>query len=87
MSLIPGARLWAPYRALQDVVNAAIHKREAGSIHDLELALRRHKPDFISLLKVPVSFMELKCYYLDVLVSLKRNQTMTSMNDCMHMSV
>ncbi|XP_025098310.1 nuclear pore complex protein Nup205-like isoform X3 [Pomacea canaliculata] len=53
MAVNLGARLWAPYRALQDVVNAAIHKREAGSIHDLELALRRHKPDFISLLKVP----------------------------------
>nr|KAG5691716.1 hypothetical protein BaRGS_010219 [Batillaria attramentaria] len=37
----------------KDVVNAAIHKREPGSIHDLELALRKHKPDFISLLKIP----------------------------------
>ncbi|KAL8613661.1 hypothetical protein ACOMHN_029753 [Nucella lapillus] len=48
-----GARLWAPFRALLDVVNCAIHKREPGSVHDLELALRKHKPDFVSLLKTP----------------------------------
>ena len=56
---LAGARLWAPFRALLDVVNAAICKREPGSIHDRELALLKHKPDFISLLKTPVS----KNYY------------------------
>ncbi|KAK7106896.1 nuclear pore complex protein Nup205-like [Littorina saxatilis] len=53
VNLVSGARLWAPFRALQDVVNAAIYRHEPGSIHDLELSLRKHKPDFISLLKTP----------------------------------
>ncbi|XP_046581767.1 nuclear pore complex protein Nup205-like [Haliotis rubra] len=53
MAVNSGARLWGPFKALYDVVDAAIYKRRPNSIHDLELALRKHKPDFISLLKTP----------------------------------
>ena len=52
-----GARLWTPYRALYDVVVAAVFKHQPGSVHDLEMALRKHKPDFISLLKTPVTVL------------------------------
>jgi nuclear pore complex protein Nup205 len=35
-------------------VDAAIRKKQLDAVHDLEVALKRHKPDFISLLKNPV---------------------------------
>ena len=37
---------------------AVIHK-QPDAIQDLEVILRRHKPDFISLLKNPVSFINM----------------------------
>ena len=49
------ARVWLPWRELQATVDAALTRRAPGAAHDLEAALRTHKPDFISLLKKPVS--------------------------------
>ena len=49
------ARVWSPYKDLQNVVEAAIHKRQADAIHDLEVMLKRHKNDFLTLLKNIVS--------------------------------
>ena len=37
------------------VVEAAIHKKQPDAIHDLEVMLRKHKADFLSLLKTLVS--------------------------------
>ena len=45
------------------VVEAAIHKKQPDAIHDLEVMLRKHKADFLSLLKTLVSMdiSELDC--------------------------
>ena len=48
------AQLWGPYKELEKTVDAAIRKKQLDAVHDLEVALKRHKPDFISLLKNPV---------------------------------
>ena len=48
------AQLWGPYKELERTVEAAIRKKQLDAVHDLEVALKRHKPDFISLLKNPV---------------------------------
>ncbi|GFN90055.1 nuclear pore complex protein nup205-like [Plakobranchus ocellatus] len=53
VNLSDGARVWAPFRELHDVVEMAVTRRVPGAVHDLEVALRKHKPDFISLLKKP----------------------------------
>ncbi|XP_078527802.1 nuclear pore complex protein Nup205 isoform X2 [Lissotriton helveticus] len=47
------ASLWGPYKdVLQTVVNA-VWKRQLESIHVLDIVLKKHKPDFISLFKNP----------------------------------
>ena len=51
------ARVWTPYKELQVVVEAAIHKKQPDAIHDLEVMLRKHKADFLSLLKTVVSYV------------------------------
>lgn len=48
------ARLWGPFKELEQTVQAAIHRKLPDAIHDLEIALKKHKPDFIALLKNPV---------------------------------
>jgi nuclear pore complex protein Nup205 len=48
------ARLWSVYKEISNTVDAAIYKQEPEAVHDLEAVLRRHKPDFLSLLKNPV---------------------------------
>ncbi|XP_052238220.1 nuclear pore complex protein Nup205-like isoform X2 [Dreissena polymorpha] len=45
------ARVWSPFKDLQVVVEAAIHKRQTDAVHDLEVMLKKHKTDFLSLLK------------------------------------
>ncbi|CAL1531629.1 unnamed protein product, partial [Lymnaea stagnalis] len=47
------ARVWAPFRELNEIVQSAVTRRQPGAVHDLQLALRKHKPDFIGLLKKP----------------------------------
>ena len=53
--IVTAARVWTPYKELQMVVEAAIHKKQPDAIHDLEVMLRKHKADFLSLLKTLVS--------------------------------
>ncbi|RUS70914.1 hypothetical protein EGW08_021327, partial [Elysia chlorotica] len=53
VNLSDGACVWAPFRQLHDVVEMAVTRHVPGAVHDLEVALRKHKPDFISLLKRP----------------------------------
>ena len=50
-----GLVMWGPFKELVGVVNAAILKKEPNAYYSLEAELKKHKPDFISLLKNPVS--------------------------------
>ena len=45
---------WAPLKALASLVECAVLARRPGLRHDLEAALKRHKPQMIALLKNPV---------------------------------
>ncbi|XP_052809828.1 nuclear pore complex protein Nup205-like [Mya arenaria] len=45
------ARVWSPFKDLQAVVESAIHRRQTDAVHDLEVMLKKHKTDFLSLLK------------------------------------
>ena len=47
--------LWAPFKELVRVVNAAILRKEPDAYYSLEAELKKRKPDFFSLLKNPVS--------------------------------
>lgn len=47
--------MWAPFKELVGVVNAAIQLRQPGAFYSLEANLKKHKPDFVSLLQNPVS--------------------------------
>ncbi|XP_061177614.1 nuclear pore complex protein Nup205-like isoform X2 [Saccostrea echinata] len=53
MAVNSEARLWGPFKELEQTVHAAIHRKIPDAIHDLEIALKKHKPDFIALLKNP----------------------------------
>lgn len=46
--------LWAAYKELANVVNQAILKKQPDAFYSLEAILKKHKPDFISLLQNPV---------------------------------
>ena len=50
------SREWSIYRELATTVETVIHssKQEAFVTHDLETALKKFRPDFISLLQNPV---------------------------------
>ncbi|KAF8773925.1 Nuclear pore complex protein Nup205 like protein [Argiope bruennichi] len=45
--------LWAPYKELFNVIYNAIGRKDSSAVQDLEVALKRHKPDFICLLRNP----------------------------------
>ena len=47
--------IWRPYKELQAIVERSLYKKRPEVYHDLEVALKKFKPDFISLLKNPVS--------------------------------
>ncbi|XP_013384593.1 nuclear pore complex protein Nup205 [Lingula anatina] len=51
MALNSGASVWVPYKELYTLVHTAITRKQSDAIHDLEVALRRHKPNFINLLQ------------------------------------
>ncbi|XP_062604464.1 nuclear pore complex protein Nup205-like [Saccostrea cucullata] len=53
MAVNSEARLWGPFKELEQTVHTAIHRKIPDAIHDLEIALKKHKPDFIALLKNP----------------------------------
>lgn len=46
--------IWRPYKELQASVERALYKKSPEIYHELEVALKKFKPDFISLLKNPV---------------------------------
>lgn len=48
-------RMWNIHKELFNTVESAISRKEAFAQQDLEAALHRHKPDFISLIQNPVS--------------------------------
>lgn len=48
--------VWAPFKELSTVVHSAIALKQSQSYYQLEGILKKHKPDFISLLKNPVGF-------------------------------
>ena len=50
--------IWAPYKELASVVNQAILKKQPDAFYSLEAILKKHKTDFISLLKNPVRHQE-----------------------------
>ena len=54
-SLAMAGGIWAPFKEVVRVVNDAILRKEPSAYYKLEAELKRHKPDFISLLKNPVS--------------------------------
>ena len=56
--------IWAPYKELAGVVNQAILKKQPDAFYSLEAILKKHKTDFISLLKNPVHTYSCK-YALD----------------------
>ncbi|KAM4037197.1 nuclear pore complex protein Nup205 isoform 2-T2 [Anomaloglossus baeobatrachus] len=48
-----GASLWGPYKNIWTTVENALLKRQPEAVHVLDLLLKKHKPDFISLFKNP----------------------------------
>ncbi|KAJ8032363.1 hypothetical protein HOLleu_25874 [Holothuria leucospilota] len=50
---ITGSKLWGPFKELYSVVDGAVSKKNPDAFNDLEAALRKHKPDFVSLLQNP----------------------------------
>ncbi|XP_007909424.1 nuclear pore complex protein Nup205 [Callorhinchus milii] len=53
MAVNSAASLWGPYKDIWQTVENAIWKRQPEAIHLLDLILKKHKPDFISLFKNP----------------------------------
>ncbi|XP_064627986.1 nuclear pore complex protein Nup205-like [Lineus longissimus] len=53
MALNQDARMWSAYKELYSTVDAAINKKQPDAIHDLGVALKKHKPVFLSLLTNP----------------------------------
>ncbi|XP_043823780.1 nuclear pore complex protein Nup205 isoform X1 [Dromiciops gliroides] len=47
------ASLWGPYKDIWQTVGNAIWRRQPEAVHLLDLILKKHKPDFISLFKNP----------------------------------
>ena len=54
---------WSAYKRLYKVLSNVVSGSSGGDTSELESILRKHKPDFISLMKNPVSF----AYHLNVL--------------------
>ena len=47
--------VWSPFVELLRLVNAVLVHKDVGQLPELETALRRHKTNFINLLRNPVS--------------------------------
>lgn len=47
--------IWRPYKDLLEIVERAVYRKRPEYQHDLEVALKKFKPDFLNLLKNPVS--------------------------------
>lgn len=50
-----GASLWGPLKELWETVDGAVMKRQAESVHLLDLQLKKNKAQFLSLFRNPVS--------------------------------
>ncbi|CAG2064678.1 unnamed protein product, partial [Timema podura] len=46
--------MWTPFKELQSVVDAVLAKPAPGALTQLKQVLRKHKQNFITLLKNPV---------------------------------
>ncbi|KAG8545380.1 hypothetical protein GDO81_020968 [Engystomops pustulosus] len=53
MWCVAGASLWGPYKNIWTTVENALRRRQPEAVHVLDLLLKKHKPDFISLFKNP----------------------------------
>ncbi|KAL0968511.1 hypothetical protein UPYG_G00267840 [Umbra pygmaea] len=53
MAVNSGASLWGPLKELWDTVEGAVWRRQPESVHLLDLQLKKHKPNFLSLFKNP----------------------------------
>jgi len=53
MAINVGARVWTPFKELHHTVQAAVQQHQHDAIQDLDMALRRHRTTFISLLTNP----------------------------------
>ncbi|XP_077452435.1 nuclear pore complex protein Nup205 isoform X1 [Stigmatopora argus] len=53
MAVNSGASLWEPLKELWETVEGAVLKRQPESFHLLDLQLKKHKPQFLSLFKNP----------------------------------
>lgn len=51
-----GASLWGPLKELWETVDGAVVKRQAESVHLLDLQLKKNKAQFLSLFRNPVSW-------------------------------
>ncbi|XP_041111407.1 nuclear pore complex protein Nup205 isoform X1 [Polyodon spathula] len=60
MAVNSAASLWGPFKELWDTVINAIWGRQPEAVHLLDLILKKHKPDFISLFKNPPKSSEQK---------------------------
>jgi len=48
------AGVWLPFKELASVISSAILHKKPDTYYTLEAILKKHKPDFISLLQNPV---------------------------------
>ncbi|XP_040024447.2 nuclear pore complex protein Nup205-like isoform X1 [Gasterosteus aculeatus] len=53
MAVNSGASLWGPLKELWETVDGAVLRRLPESVHLLDLQLKKHKPNFLSLYKNP----------------------------------
>uniref|UniRef100_UPI00398EB3E1 nuclear pore complex protein Nup205 isoform X2 n=1 Tax=Pristiophorus japonicus TaxID=55135 RepID=UPI00398EB3E1 len=53
MAVNSAASLWGPYKDIWQTVENVVWKRLPEAVHLLDLTLKKHKPDFISLFKNP----------------------------------
>ncbi|XP_030588106.1 nuclear pore complex protein Nup205 isoform X2 [Archocentrus centrarchus] len=53
MAVNSGASLWGPLKELWETVDGAVLRRQPESVHLLDLQLKKHKPNFLSLFKNP----------------------------------
>ena len=60
--------IWAPFKELASVVNQAILKKQPEAFYSLEAILKKHKTDFISLLKNPVRLRSIRASTLSLLL-------------------
>ena len=49
-----GASLWGPLKEFWETVDGAVLRRQPESVHLLDLQLKKHKANFLSLFRNPV---------------------------------